>query len=249
MSNSVIEKELTFIKDNGYKIAAKVFIPAADATFPTVIFSHGYNECYRALEHHGRGFAENGFVCVLFDFCGGGMNSWSDGKMTEMTVLTEADELKLVFDEVSKLDYVDSNNITLQGESMGGFVSTLVAKDLKDKISSLVLWYPAYVIPDDSTVRFLNNDNTCMGLSISPDFNRDSKDIDIYGIMKEYKGPVKLIHGTEDPIVALDYSKRAKETFENADLLIIEGAGHGFDEHDCKVARDASIEFITKYIR
>ena len=46
--------------------------------------------------------------------------------------------------------------------------------------------------------------------------------------IRAYRNPVLIIHGTDDPVVPLSYSERAAETYENAELKIIKGAGHGF---------------------
>ena len=86
-------ERLAFQKKNGQKIAGKAYFAGVDKKYPTVIFAHGFGSNYRDLEHHGAGFAESGINCIFFDFCGGGLKSLSDGKMTQMTVLTEAEDL------------------------------------------------------------------------------------------------------------------------------------------------------------
>ena len=54
------------------------------------------------------------------------MKSKSDGKTTEMSVLTEVKDLEVVIDYVSTLPYVNKDKIFLMGCSQGGFVSALV---------------------------------------------------------------------------------------------------------------------------
>ena len=245
----MIEEEFSVIKKNGQRIAGKVFIPQKDnRRYPTVIFAHGFNENYRNLQHHGCGFAEAGIVCIFFDFCGGGIDSLSDGKLSEMTVLTEIEDLEAVISTVSEFDYVDADRLFLQGESMGGFVSAFVAAQMTESIKSLILWYPAFVIPDDSKRRLASGDNMCFGLEICPDFNKAAADIDIYSTISKYTGPVKIIHGDQDVVVSIDYSRRAVDVYSDALLTVIPGAGHGFDEEDSKKAREESIEFIIQHV-
>lgn len=244
----MIEEIVTFKNPKGLKIAGKVYAPDKAGKYPVVIFSHGFNCSYRGLEHHGNGFADAGIVCVFFDFCGGAVDNLSEGKMTDMTVLTEAEDLKCVIEAVSKLDYVDENRLFLQGESMGGFVSAYVAAQIPEKVKALVLWYPAFVIPDDSKKRFEAGDNTCFGNPISPDFNKDSMNIDIISFAAGYTGPVKIIHGDKDGIAPIDYSYRAVEKYNNASLLVIENSDHGFMGADSDRAREASVSFIKEYI-
>lgn len=50
-----------------------------------------------------------GYVAFTFDFCGGSaMCGKSDGKTTEMSVLTETKDLKAVIEYVRNLSYTDS---------------------------------------------------------------------------------------------------------------------------------------------
>ena len=54
----MIEHELTIEKINGQKIVGKIFIPEKGLQkYPAVIFSHGFNENYRQLEHHAADYA------------------------------------------------------------------------------------------------------------------------------------------------------------------------------------------------
>ncbi|MDY5776151.1 MAG: alpha/beta fold hydrolase [Lachnospiraceae bacterium] len=242
----MIQEELVFQKKNGHKIAGKAYLAGKDAQYPTVIFAHGFGSNYRQLQHHGDGFAEAGINCIFFDFCGGGLESLSDGAMTQMTVLTEAEDLREVIDQVLQLDYVDPYRLFVQGESQGGFVAAYTAAQMPEKIKALVLWYPAFVIPDDSKKRFEKNDNTCFGMALCPDYNRASKDIDIFNVITGYKGPVKIIHGEEDALVPVSYSQRAQKAYDNASLTVIAKAGHGFDGEDSSFAREQSIAFIKE---
>lgn len=102
-------ERLAFQKKNGQKIAGKAYFAGVDKKYPTVIFAHGFGSNYRDLEHHGDGFAESGINCIFFDFCGGGLKSFSDGKMTQMTVLTEAEDLTEVISQVQQMENVDSD--------------------------------------------------------------------------------------------------------------------------------------------
>lgn len=250
-----MKKQINFTnKKDNKKIAALLFLPdevstqKTDKKYPTVIFAHGFGGDYTCLEHYGDGYAEKGIVCIIFDFCGGGLKSHSDGTMKEMTILTEVDNLDSVVDEVKHLSYVDENKIFLQGESQGGFVSAYEAAQIEKDVDGLILWYPALCIPDDSRRRFEEKDDTCFGTELSPEFNEVAKDIDIFSVMKKYHGPVKIIHGDKDEVVSINYSKKALEAYKNnyTEFDVLAGAGHGFVGDDTIKARDLSIEFILK---
>ena len=232
-------------KENGYRIVMKEYLPGENpGRCPVVIFSHGFGGNLREIEHHGPGFADAGIACIFFDFCGGGADSQSDGSMNEMTVLTEADDLTAVIKAVRKLDYADPDRIFLAGESMGGFVSAYVASQMPEDIKGLVLWYPAFIIPEDARMRYEAGKTTALGLPIGPDYSKTAMNIDIYNVISRYTNPVKIIHGDEDTIVPLRYSEEALRVYEQASLEVIKGAGHGFNGADSLRAEKLSVEFV-----
>lgn len=123
----IVSEEMTFIRRDGNRIRGRIYLPEEkDGKLPLVIFCHGFGSNYRELEHHGEGFAEAGICCLFFDFCGGGLQSLSDGIMEEMTVATECADLRTVIAGARELEYVDPERIFLQGESMGGLVLSLI---------------------------------------------------------------------------------------------------------------------------
>lgn len=53
--------------------------------------------------------------------------------MTQMTVLTEAEDLIEVISQVQQMENVDSDQLFIQGESQGGFVGAYVAAQIPEK--------------------------------------------------------------------------------------------------------------------
>lgn len=244
---NVIKEKLEVTKEDGWVIRGLIFRPDAEGEFPVAIFSHGFGSNYRELMHHGNGYAESGIICVFFDFCGGGLESTSDGTMLEMTVMTEAADLVAVMESVKCLPYVNKDSVYLQGESQGGFVSAIVGRAYYEEIKGLILWYPAFVIPDDSVKRLETGETEIMGIKVSPEYNRVAADIDIKELQTGFGKPVLLIHGNEDDLVPIEYSREAAANYGNAMLKEIKGAGHGFDDKDSEFAREASIAFLKIY--
>ena len=245
-----VKKEYFDLKNSrGQTIRGVVFIPDAEGVkFPTVIFSHGFGACYEMFLHHAQWYPETGIAIVFFDFCGGGMNSVSDGKMNEMTVLTEADDLESVIDKVKTMPFVDCDRLFLQGESQGGFVSTIIGVRRRNEINGLILWYPAFVIPDDSKKRLEKGETNVFGIELSPNYDTDAVLIDVEKLQKNFGKPVIIIHGDADPVVPIDYSRTAVKNFPDAKLIEIKDAQHGLNETDGTNARNASIEFVLSHI-
>ena len=65
-----------------------------------------------------------------------------------MTVLTEADDLESVLDEMKKQDFVALNKIYLSGGSQGGLISILVGERRQKEIKGLILYCAGLAILD-----------------------------------------------------------------------------------------------------
>ena len=246
-------QELTFERD-GLKIYGELYTPAGAGPFPAIIIAHGFGGNLSHNRAYAERFAENGVAACIFDFIGGGYGIQSDGKTTEMSVLTEAADMAAVLDGIAALDKIDSQNIFLAGQSQGGFVASYVAGTQPDKVRALVAIFPAYVLQDDARERTeglpeLPEEENIMGVTIGMIYAEDALSFDIYEVIKNYPGNTLLIHGTADNIVPIEYSRRAAEVFPSAELVEIEGAGHGFDRADEERAIQLSLEFVKENIR
>lgn len=236
-----------FFRD-GKRIAGELYLP--DLPFsPLVIISHGFGGNGDHSKPYAQFFAENDIAAYVFDFIGGGEDIKSDGKMTEMSVLTEERDLGIVLDGLKENSRIDKENIFLLGRSQGGYVSSLVASERNEEIKGMVLLYPAYVIQDDVIERTNNGKHfeplsTFLGHTVSEIYDRDAFSIDIYARMKKYTGEVLIIHGTDDQTVPIAYSCEAIETFPHARMETIEGAGHGLVGKDSDKAMRLSLDFI-----
>ena len=243
----IIQKD--FYRD-GKRIDGQLYLPNLPWC-PLVIICHGFGGSRRRGIPYAQGFAENGIAAYIFEFIGGGEDIRSDGKMTEMSVLTEARDLEIILDGLKKLPEIDRNNIFLMGRSQGGYVATLVGAERKDEIKGLLLHYPAYVIQDDVIERTGNGErfeplSSFLGHTVSDIYDRDAYSVDIYARMRRFTGTVLILHGSDDQTVPISYSYEAVETFPHADLVTIEGAGHGFENNDDLKARELSLNFIKE---
>ena len=221
------------IADGCSSIYALLDRPAAAGRYPAVIMSHGYMGSHSDFNNEARLFVRKGFVVCRFDFCGGSPGSKSSGRSLDMTIYTELNNLLSVFAYIEGLDYVDSDRIFLMGASQGGFVSMLAAEELKNKVRALMLYYPAFCIPDDFRRHFpaitdIPDEYDLWGMLLGRDFSLSIRNLHPYERMGEYDGPVFIIHGDKDGVVDLSYSERAVRTLPDAELIVFEGEGHGF---------------------
>lgn len=245
-------EEVGFERD-GLHIYGELFLPKSNEPLPLVVISHGFGGNSRDVRAYAEMFAENGIAACAFDFIGGGRGSRSDGKITEMSVLTEAADLNAVIDGLTARDDIDASELYLLGGSQGGFVSTYVAGTRPDDVKALIALYPAYVIHDDAWSRTPDPDNipetmNLMGTTIGRIYNADAMSFDIYDVMKDYLKDVLIIHGTRDSIVPISYSERAAEVFPSAELVKFEGAGHGFYGDDETRSAQMAVDFVKEHL-
>ena len=211
---------------------------------PVAIVSHGFMAWQDTVRQYAKELARMGYCAYCFDFCGGSVmkKGKSDGETTDMSVLTEVQDLEAVIEYVQSLPYT-GNELLLMGCSQGGFVSALVAAKHPELVDKLVLFYPALCIPDDARAgkmmlakfdpKNIPERLNCGPMKLGRCYVADVIEMDPIQEISPYRGPVLIVHGTKDSIVKLNYSRQAQRAYPNAKLHIIEGGAHGFGKkHD-----------------
>ncbi len=240
----------TFERD-GKKIYGELYRPVGDGPFPAIIICHGFNSNCTTELGLAYLYSEAGMVVYIFDFIGGGKGSRSDGKMEEMSVLTEAADLNIVFDGIRSLDYVDETRMFISGESQGGFMATYFAGTRPDDVKGLIAFYPAYVLQNDAfkmiaTMFDLPDTFELLGAKVSRKYFTDLMSFDIYELMTNYKGKALIVHGTADNIAPISYSYKALKVFPDAKLVTIKDQGHGFEGEGWNKATNAALDMIKE---
>ena len=210
---------------------------------PAVILSHSSSLTHEAMSGYALAIAKMGYAAYCFDFCGGSDKSKSDGKTDEMTVFTEVEDLRAVVKTVKSLGYVEPSEVYLLGSSQGGLVSALLADECPDDFAGMILFYPAFNIPEmvSKFSGFGNwgdfgdfgnwGDFGDFGgmMSMSEAYINSIKDFDVWSHIGKFSKPVCIIHGTADMIVPISNSEKAVGLYPSATLNKIEGANHGFN--------------------
>ena len=224
-------KEYDF-DSNGKDIYARAFVPDVEGRVPLVIFSHGLGANVEHEEEVQKTLAKAGIAVFSFEFAGGSSSSnpMSEGLTTEMSVLTEVQNLKDAIRIASGLEYADPQKIYLMGSSQGGLVTALTAEEVTN-IQGLFLFYPAFSLPDDIRSSFPKLDEVpetfnLLGTKIGKKYITDIYDMDPYANLDELLMPVHIYHGKDDNIVPLTASQKAMKRLKNARLTTLEDTGH-----------------------
>ncbi len=237
------------VSANGREVYVKGYLPDDDKKHPAVILSHGYNGCHADFTRECMYYAQNGFAAYAIDFCGGSTRSKSTGKSTDMTVFTEKEDLLAVFEYVSSLEYVETDNIYLFGASQGGFVTTLAAEEIVDKVKGVALYYPALNIPDDwrnnyKTTEEIPETIDFWDLVLGKNYFMAIRDFYTFDHIGKYSKKVLIIQGDKDTIVQLSVAQRAAGHYSNAELIILPGEEHGFSDDGAKTAMEKVLQLM-----
>ena len=204
--------------------------------FPVLLIFHGFTgQCTgtkfsyvslsRLLEAQGVG-------TLRMDFLGSGE---SDLTFKEMTFDDELSCARILLEELKKMPQV--TDIYVLGHSMGGAIASELAKLYPEDIKKLVLWAPAFSLPD--SLDYLTGtveeapiyDHS--GFEISDAFVKDMLQRDFYKNLDTYKNDLLVIHGTEDKTVPYEISERYTKLFGNQMIFHpVEGATHNYDNAD-----------------
>ena len=241
----------------GNRIYGILYTPkGVSGKMPVCIMSHGFNGSHKNAQGYSEAMAQLGYLTYAFDFCGAGTRSKSDGKTTDMSIITERDDLCAVIDYFKSREDVDTTRICLMGDSQGGMVTALAAAHRASEIDRICLFYPALCIPDDWEEQFGSIENVPetyqMGkVTLGACYFTDAWSLigKVYEEISKFKGKVLLVHGTDDTTVPISYSDRAASSEgygAQCEYHIIQGAGHGFHGNDRRQSLTYAIRFMSK---
>lgn len=261
-----IEKSSFDCRRGNLTVRGTEYRPQGDK-LPIAIVCHGFMAFQDTVRQYAVKLAEEGYLSYCFDFCGGCvLKGQSDGKSTDMSVMTEIEDLSAVIEYAKSRPYSDEGNILLMGCSQGGLVAALTAARRRAEISKLVLFYPAFCIPDDARAGKMlfakfdpqNIPDTlrCGPMKLGRRYVEDVINLDPFGEIKEYAGDVLIVHGTKDRIVATEYIERAAEAYAGrsagdakprpAEIKTIENGKHMFSKKHDKIAMRYLSEFVSR---
>ncbi len=251
-----VEVKRLYLHSGDRLLYGELLLPKGlSGALPTVICSHGINGSYRYFRNYaGMSLAMSGFAVYCFDFYGGSDRSRSGGRMTDMTVFSERDDLNAVIDGIRMLDTTDRERLFLLGESQGGFVAAITAARRAQDIRGLIEYNPAFCIPDDAQLRFNSEEDipeqyVQVSCVLAHDYAAEMLDFDVYEEITGYKGPVLIVHGESDEIVDISYSEKAAEVYDHAKLVRLPGDVHGLTADGKRKAAKWTYAFLQEIMK
>ena len=226
---------------------------------PLVILMHGIfsSKNFTPMPKIAKQLAKKGIASIRFNFGG----HWSsEGKMELMTIEKEIADALAMWEYACSLPYV--SKIGLLGHSQGGVVASMTAGriaamgDTAKPLYGLALLAPASVLKNACRngglfdAKFNPADPPeyvrCFGMmKLGREYLLSTQQLDIYGTAEVYRGPVRIIHGSNDRLVPMWCSEDFKKTYgEAAELVVVDGENHRLSKKTKEVAR-LVVEFFT----
>lgn len=219
-----------------------------------VLYKHGFMghkiTPHRMIVNLAHKLTELGYTVVRFDCIGSGD---SEGDCSYTTFGGEVEDTLEVIKYIK--EKLKPEKFVILGYSMGGLVTSLVSEFVET--DGIVLWSPV-ADPFYNFYTLLGEERFLKGLNGEDvDFNGDRVGKEFFVGMKNpkyqpidhirnYKKPVRIIHGTGDTDVLYINSIAYTQVLSDVKLHLIKGAGHGYDS---VVYQDELFETTIEYLK
>lgn len=250
--------EDTIVKGSVGNLNVAVTRPATDGKCPVAIICHGLMDDLNKdnMKVVNDSLVKMGFSTVRFDFNGHGK---SEGKLIDMNVNKEIDDLKSIYAYVAGLDWVDTTRIVIVAHSLGGMVTSIVAGDLgADKVKAIVLHAPGAFLCDAARKGELFGKQfdpanvpdsiELWGGYLGKGFVQSCIDTDVYKRASAYKGKICIIQGTADSEKIIDGAKKYSELIPGIEYHELDGFGHSFEEDFSQPAL-ITMDFLKEFVK
>ena len=202
---------------------AQVPLSVPAASVPVALIMHGYHGPSRGdfYDNLAAAFVRCGIAVVRFDFGGHGT---SDGEFADSTIDTEVEDLSCEVDYVKSLPWV--GDVALVGHSQGAVISELYAGRNPEAVAALALIDGANIIGSNPDNNEPYDESNAKYKGKSEAYVKSTQGLDTYGEAAGFQGPVCVVHGLDDEIIAVDYSDRLRSVYSDIDYHVLAHAGH-----------------------
>lgn len=197
----------------------------------------------------GQQLARAGYDVVLFDPRGIASGAASSGSTTTMSAKTEAQDALTVTQWLRNQSDVNSQQITLLGQSQGGLAALIALHEQPKWYARAVFEYPAFMLPH--LVRYVFQDKalipeqvTQFGVTLSRQYATDIWDVDVNRWLAQIPVPTLIVQGMDDSVVPPEVSYRAVGEIPESQLVLLPGQPHGFNEDGTLLACARVVSFI-----
>lgn len=234
----VVVREPVVFRSDGLRLFGTWERPESPGPSPTAVVLHGIAgtkvEPHRLLVKLGEALCERGIASLRFDFRGCGE---SGGRFEDTTFQGMLQDTGCALGWVRRYANADPARIALIGFSLGGALAAHLAA-CHASIRALVLWSPlAEYLPEWFAAHAREFAESgfadIQGDRVSRALVEELQRIRPLDALRNYAGPLLVVHGTGDQVVPVAhgtrYSQIPRGRAARADLHLIAGADHTFN--------------------
>lgn len=226
-------KKVQFTNQNGYKLSAKLEVPADRKTYAYAILAHVFtgNKNLIATRYIARCLTQNGIAVLRFDFTGLG-ESEGDFEDTNFTSNVE--------DILSAAQFLEENYEAPQllvGHSLGGAAVVFAASQLSSIKAIVTIGTPSdpehvtHLLADNiETIEATGKAKVNIGgrvFTIKKQFLDDLHNKNMYGVLRELRKPLLVMHSPQDTIVEIENAAKIYQAaYHPKSFVSLDGADH-----------------------
>lgn len=220
-----MEVKIFLPNKSGLKLAAVLHKPERSGKFPAVVVLHG-NTGYKEeghIEGLARALAENGIGAIRFDASGYGE---SEGTIEDDYRFSNyMQDAQVVYEYLSNLEWVEKDKVGVCGQSMGGMIALILAKNNPTIASVCIISAPTQMGTSNNTkdkleewerTGYLERVSSKFGkMKIPWAFMEDARKYNALDYIKDVHTPLFAIWGTDDTNVPIEQTKEIYERANN----------------------------------
>jgi pimeloyl-ACP methyl ester carboxylesterase len=213
--------ERVWLDADGHRVEAWL-LPARERATPgpLVIYAHGNGELIDMRASEFAALRDAGFSVMLVEYPGYGRSGGSPSEESVTAALVAA------YDWAAASRRFDAKRVVGYGRSLGG-----------GAIAQLAARRPLAALLLEST--FENLENVVMGYGVPRWLLLNH--FDTGAVLREYRGPVLVLHGTRDHVFASEHAQALASIAPNA-TLHLEACGH----NDCPRQWELVLSFLAR---
>ncbi len=227
-----------YLNSDGIRLHLKLDKPEGFDKGPLCILIHGFTG--HIEEDHiiaaQKAMNDCGIAVLRAEMYGHGK---SEGEFKNHTLYKWVSNALDVLNYAKSLDFV--TDLYLSGHSQGGLLTMLIGGMCAQDFKAIMPLSPAWMIPEEARKGcMLGNEFNPKHIpeklffgekELSGNYVRIAQTIHAEDAIKQYEGPVYIIHGDADEVVPYSYAQKAANLYKNASLIPIHGADHCFSMH------------------
>lgn len=261
--------EVSTITSRDVEVPITVVMPTAQSDtdrFPLVIMAHGHGgvrDVAGGFVRIAEGLASEGIASIRMDFsgCGDSQEGFADNNLSNMLADIQAAE-----EYMSAIDTIDLENVGVLGYSMGGRATILSIP--KSDYKAVATWAPAATDGESSMFPFMGGEEAYQALRAEAEKNGSAMFTTRWGqeqelgfqwfadleetkpieAIKDFKGPILIVHGAKDDIVLPEVCQAAADAAQNSSnvtLHTIDSADHGLGLYSGETDITDEVDEIT----